>query len=331
MREGEGEVVEWMEWMPWLKDYGFSIVEVANYLWISCLSENFRGENQASSSYRRGRGEHSGYRGGYRGGRDARSGRSSRGRGRQSLKEVKQAMAIKHMVVVEDLEAEAEADFNNEIIENGTEMKRKLKGCFFYVVDADDDDDLNTQDKHRDDQTPLQSPTLITPTSTPSSSGSGGNSSSNSSGGAPMKMRSLNDIYDTAEPVQTTFDYSLFCLMAECDPVTYEEVTKDDKWKRAIYEEIAAIKRNNTRELTDLPKGHKEIGVKWVHKTKTNQERKMEKHKARLVAKGYKQKQGIDYDEVFALVARIDIIRLLIALAVQNKWKIYQMDVKLHS
>ncbi|KAL4369158.1 hypothetical protein GQ457_05G011330 [Hibiscus cannabinus] len=107
-----------------------------------------------------------------------------------------------------------------------------------------------------------------------------------------------------------------------------KEAIEDDKWKNAMNEEIASIERNDTWELTSLPDGHKPIGVKWVYKTKTNKERQVEKYKARLVAKGYKQRQGIDYDEVFAPVARIDTIRLLTAVAAQNKWKIYQMDVK---
>ncbi|KAE8666438.1 Phospholipase D delta [Hibiscus syriacus] len=86
--------------------------------------------------------------------------------------------------------------------------------------------------------------------------------------------------------------------------------------------------RNDTWELTRQPEGHNPIGVKWVYKTKTNKEGKVEKHKARLVVKGYKQRQGIDYDEVFAPVARIETIRLLTTVAAQKGWKIYQMDVK---
>jgi Reverse transcriptase (RNA-dependent DNA polymerase) len=54
----------------------------------------------------------------------------------------------------------------------------------------------------------------------------------------------------------------------------------------------------------------------------------IERYKERLVAKRYKQKEGIDYEEVFALVARMKIIRLLISLAAQNKWRIFQMNVK---
>ncbi|KAL5537821.1 hypothetical protein UlMin_043514 [Ulmus minor] len=93
-------------------------------------------------------------------------------------------------------------------------------------------------------------------------------------------------------------------------------------------EEIKAIEKNDTWELTSLPKGHKAIGVKWVYKTKRNAKGEIERHKARLVAKGYSQKAGIDYDEVFAPVARLETIRLIISLAAQNKWKIQQMDVK---
>jgi len=78
-------------------------------------------------------------------------------------------------------------------------------------------------------------------------------------------------------------------------------------------EKIAAIERNNTWELTDLPKGKKIIGVKWVYKTKLKENSEVDKYKARLVAKGYKKEFGVDYKEVFAPVARHDPIRLVIA------------------
>ncbi|GJU66865.1 retrovirus-related pol polyprotein from transposon TNT 1-94 [Tanacetum coccineum] len=85
---------------------------------------------------------------------------------------------------------------------------------------------------------------------------------------------------------------------------------------------------NKTWELVELPKGHQPIRVKWVFKKKMNAQREFERYKARLVAKGYRQQPGIDYDEVFAPVARIETIRLLISQAAQMKWQIYQMDVK---
>nr|GEV52954.1 reverse transcriptase [Tanacetum cinerariifolium] len=80
-----------------------------------------------------------------------------------------------------------------------------------------------------------------------------------------------------------------------------------------------------TRILQEL---YEDIGVRWVYKAKKNTKGEVEKYKARLVAKGYKQKHGIDYEEVFAPVARLETIRMIIAIVAQHKWKIYQMDVK---
>jgi hypothetical protein len=103
---------------------------------------------------------------------------------------------------------------------------------------------------------------------------------------------------------------------------------KDEKWINIMDEEIKAIEKNNTWELTTIPKEQKLIGVKWVFKAKNNAKGEIERYKARLVVKGYSQRPGIDYDEVFAPVARLETIRMVISLAAQNKWKIYQMDVK---
>jgi Reverse transcriptase (RNA-dependent DNA polymerase) len=80
--------------------------------------------------------------------------------------------------------------------------------------------------------------------------------------------------------------------------------------------------------MTNLPKGHKPIGVKWVYKKKMTPQGTIERHKARLIVKGYRQKAEIDYDEVFAPVTRVKAIRLLISKATQNEWPVHQMDVK---
>ncbi|KAL6129804.1 hypothetical protein ACLB2K_073153 [Fragaria x ananassa] len=93
-------------------------------------------------------------------------------------------------------------------------------------------------------------------------------------------------------------------------------------------DEIHAIEKNDTWELTSLPKGKTAIGVKWVYKTKYKPNGDVDRYKARLVAKGHKQKSGIDYLEVFAHVARLDTVRMVISLAAHNCWKIFQMDVK---
>eukprot|EP00253_Pinus_taeda_P003882 PITA_03882 len=93
-------------------------------------------------------------------------------------------------------------------------------------------------------------------------------------------------------------------------------------------EEISAIEKSKTWELVDLLECKDAIGVKWVYKTKSNAEGKIDRHKAILVVKGYKQQQGKDYDETFAPVTRMETVRTVLSIAAQHKWKIYQMDVK---
>lgn len=89
------------------------------------------------------------------------------------------------------------------------------------------------------------------------------------------------------------------------DPFHFEEAFKSNKWREAMNEEMKAIERNKTWELTDVPKDVKPIGVKWIFKTKLKESGDVEKFKARLVAKGYAQRYGVDYTEVFAPVAHL--------------------------
>jgi hypothetical protein len=95
----------------------------------------------------------------------------------------------------------------------------------------------------------------------------------------------------------------------------FEEAANDENWRKAMDEEIHAIEKNETWELTDLPPNKKPIGVKQVYKTKYKPNGEIDHYKARLVAKGYKQKPCIDYFEVFAPVARLDTIRMIISLS----------------
>ena len=83
-------------------------------------------------------------------------------------------------------------------------------------------------------------------------------------------------------------DVSHFALFANCNPITFENAVKEEKWRKAMDDVIDAIERNGTWELSDLPKGQKTIGVKWVYKTKLKEDGEIDKYKARLVAKGYK-------------------------------------------
>jgi hypothetical protein len=92
--------------------------------------------------------------------------------------------------------------------------------------------------------------------------------------------------------------------------------------------EMESIEKNKTWELVKLPVGKKPIGLKWVYKLKRNYDGGVVKHKARLVAKGYVQKQGVDFEEVFAPVARLDTVRFILALAANLGWKVHHLDVK---
>ena len=74
--------------------------------------------------------------------------------------------------------------------------------------------------------------------------------------------------------------------------------------------------------------GRRAIGLKWVFKLKRNEEREVVKHKACLVAKGYVQKQGVDFEEVSAPVARLEFVNLLLAIATHHSWEVHHMDVK---
>ncbi|XP_059076342.1 uncharacterized protein LOC131875725 [Cryptomeria japonica] len=110
--------------------------------------------------------------------------------------------------------------------------------------------------------------------------------------------------------------------------MSFEEAIKEEHCIKAMDEEINFIERNQTWELVDLPEGKDCIGVEWVYKTKFNAEGEIDKRKAILVAKGYAQQHGIDYIEIFAPVASLDTIRMVLAIAAQNNWIFFQMDVK---
>jgi hypothetical protein len=123
-----------------------------------------------------------------------------------------------------------------------------------------------------------------------------------------------------------------FALMAKVtnmdDPYNYAEASKKKEWNEAMEAEFNALVKNDTWNLVKLPKGKDVIGTKWVYKTKYNSNGSIDKHKACLVAKGYAQKERIDYIETFSPVAKLDTIRMVLALAAQYKWIICQMDVK---
>ena len=95
-----------------------------------------------------------------------------------------------------------------------------------------------------------------------------------------------------------------------------------------MQEELNEFERNQVWTLVPRPKNRSIVGTKWVFRNKTDSEGIITRNKARLVAKGYSQQEGIDYDETFAPVARLEAIRIFLAYASHMKFKVFQMDVK---
>ena len=120
----------------------------------------------------------------------------------------------------------------------------------------------------------------------------------------------------------------VFALLSMIEPETFAESSKDPHWVKAMEEEMSQIEKNKTWELVPRPKDKNIIGTKWMFKNKINEEGQVIRNKARLAYKGYSQIEGIDFEETFAPVARMEAIRMFLAFACSKGFKIYQMDVK---
>ena len=95
-----------------------------------------------------------------------------------------------------------------------------------------------------------------------------------------------------------------------------------------MQEELNQFERNEVWELVPRPNDRSVIGPKWVYRNKMDENGIIIRNKARLVAQGYNQQEGIDYEETFAPVARLEAIRMLLAFACYKNFILYQMDVK---
>ena len=94
-------------------------------------------------------------------------------------------------------------------------------------------------------------------------------------------------------------------------------------------EELDLIVKNETWESVPRPTNKNVIGTKWVFRNKMNEQGEVVRKKTRLVCKGYSQQEGINYDETYAPVARIEAVKLFLAYVTYKKFKVYQMDVKI--
>ncbi|GJQ89574.1 putative ribonuclease H-like domain-containing protein [Tanacetum coccineum] len=117
-------------------------------------------------------------------------------------------------------------------------------------------------------------------------------------------------------------------FLSQEEPKKVIHALKDPSWIEAMPEELLQFKLQEVWTLVDLPNGKRAIGTKWVFRNKKDEKGIVIRNKARLVAQEYTQEEGIDYDEIFGPVARIESIRLFLAYSSFKDFVVYQMDVK---
>lgn len=117
-------------------------------------------------------------------------------------------------------------------------------------------------------------------------------------------------------------------FLSQIEPKNFKDAENDEFWILAMQEELNQFERSDVWELVPRPSTQSVIGTKWVFRNKRDEHGVIVRNKARLVAQGYNQEEGIDYEETFAPVARLESIRMLLAFASHKEFILYQMDVK---
>ncbi|GKF00181.1 putative ribonuclease H-like domain-containing protein, partial [Tanacetum coccineum] len=143
-----------------------------------------------------------------------------------------------------------------------------------------------------------------------------------------MKLLTLKNAIYEGKSHQDLHTCLFVSFLSQEEPKRISQSLRDPVWVEAMQEELLQFKLQKVWILMDLPKGHRAIGIKWVYKNKKDERGIVIRNKARLVAQGHTQEEGIDYDEVFAPVARIEAIRMFLAYASYMGFMVYQMDVK---
>ncbi|GJW34862.1 retrovirus-related pol polyprotein from transposon TNT 1-94 [Tanacetum coccineum] len=144
-----------------------------------------------------------------------------------------------------------------------------------------------------------------------------------------------NIIGELDRPVSTRLqlhEQALFCyydaFLTAVEPKTYKDALTQSCWIEAMQEELNEFERLEVWELVPRPDKVMVITLKWIYKVKLDELGGILKNKARLVARGYRQEEGIDFEESFAPVARLEAIRIFLAFAAHMNMVVYQMDVK---
>nr|GEZ97242.1 retrovirus-related Pol polyprotein from transposon TNT 1-94 [Tanacetum cinerariifolium] len=130
----------------------------------------------------------------------------------------------------------------------------------------------------------------------------------------------------TRRQLESDAEMCMFALIvSRTEPKNIKEAMADSAWIESMQEELHQLDRLEVWELVDRPLCTNVINLKWIRKNKRNEENTVIRNKSRLVAKGYAQKEGVDFEESFAPVARLEAVRLFIAYAAHKSFTIYQM------
>ncbi|KAJ9542807.1 hypothetical protein OSB04_029313 [Centaurea solstitialis] len=139
----------------------------------------------------------------------------------------------------------------------------------------------------------------------------------------------IGDVNDGVKTRSASANYCLYkSFLSVIEPKNVSQALEDSDWLLAMQEELLQFKRNKVYRLVPRPQDKSIIKTKWIFRNKKDESGLIVRNKARLVAKGYSQQEGIDYDETFAPVARIESIRIFLAYAAHKNIKVFQMDVK---
>jgi hypothetical protein len=132
----------------------------------------------------------------------------------------------------------------------------------------------------------------------------------------------------TQSRVRNNSHFAHAAFVTTFEPKDIGHTLSDHNWVNSMRDELENFERNQVWELVDPPPGCKAIGTKWVWKNKEGEKGEVVKNKSRLVAQGFSQKEGIDYEETFAPVAHLEVIRIPLAFSMAKGFKLHQMDVK---
>ncbi|KAK9055823.1 hypothetical protein SSX86_026908 [Deinandra increscens subsp. villosa] len=144
----------------------------------------------------------------------------------------------------------------------------------------------------------------------------------------PMQTRAKSGIFKPKYKANFVHSSPLHqALFSSSDPKTVTSALKREEWKEAMRTELQALHKNKTWSLVPRPTNRNIVGCKWLFRTKYRSDGSIDRHKARLVAQGFSQVPGVDFSHTFSPVVKAATVRIVLTLAVTNKWHMHQLDV----